>query len=141
MADEQGGRRYGVARCCEPRIGISTRENGVRGCVAWKVGGAGVAGWLAGWMAWLAGWMVLGRRSVAVLILGQVTRVGTTSTGAIVGGRGWWWHEGLRRRTGSEQCWMVGAKHTPTLPYLPTSTYHYLFWTAGLTQNIVLQIG
>lgn len=26
----------------------SASENGVRGCVAWKVGGAG-GGWLAGW--------------------------------------------------------------------------------------------
>lgn len=55
----------------------SALENGVRGCVTWKVGGAG-GGWLAGW---LDGRMGSGRRSVAVLILGQVTRVGTT-TGA-----------------------------------------------------------
>lgn len=27
----------------------SALENGKRGCVAWKVGGAGVGGWLAGW--------------------------------------------------------------------------------------------
>lgn len=59
----------------------SALENGVRGCVAWKVGGAG-GGWLAGWMG-------LGRRSVAVLILGQVTRVGTTTgVAGVVAGTG-----------------------------------------------------
>lgn len=88
----------------------SALENGIRECVTWKVGGAG-GGWLAGW---------LGRRSVAVLILGQVTRVGTIHRrrwggGGAKGGGGREW-------TGGEQRRMVGAKpYLSTLPtYLPT---------------------
>jgi len=72
----------------------SALENGVRGCVAWKVGGAG------------GGWTGLGRRSaVAVLILGQVTR-------------GWGGPRGRRRRGGggripgtSDAEWL--ARNTP----------------------------
>lgn len=100
----------------------SALENGVRGCVAWKVGGAG-GGWLAGW---LDGRMGLGRRSVAVLILGQVTRVGTTGAAGVVTRRA--------ARTGgdglgvSNAGWL--ARNTPLHTY-----------PAGLTQNITLQIG
>jgi len=43
---DEGG-EGGVARCCEPRMRIGTRE-WCKGCVAWKVGGA-EGGWLAGW--------------------------------------------------------------------------------------------
>lgn len=108
-----GERGNGVAQCCEPRMGIGTREwyKGVR-----NVESRWGRGWLAGWMV---GWG-LGRRSVAVLILGQVTRVGTIHRrrwggGGAKGGGGREW-------TGGEQRRMVGAKpYLSTLPtYLPT---------------------
>lgn len=93
----------------------SALENGIRECVTWKVGGAG-GGWLAGWMV---GWG-LGRRSVAVLILGQVTRVGTIhrrrwgSGGAKGGGGG----EGGSGLGVSNAGWL--ARNPTCLPYLPT---------------------
>lgn len=107
----------------------SAFENGIRECVTWKVGGAG-GGWLAGWMV---GWG-LGRRSVAVLILGQVTRVGTIH-------RRRWGGSGAKggRLEVSNAGWL--ARNTPPLSlpvYLPTYLPTY---PAGLTQNITLQIG
>lgn len=110
----------GVARCCEPRMGIGIREWCKR--MRSVEGRWGRGGWLA--------WMGLGRRSVAVLILGQVTRVGTIHRRRRGGGGA----KGYGRRKGveGEQCRMVGAKHTPIC--LPT-------YPAGLTQNIILQIG
>lgn len=101
----------GVARCCEPRMGIGIRE--------WCKRMRSVEGrWGRGW---LAGWMGLGRRSVAVLILGQVTRVGTIHRRRRDGGGA----KGYGRKgVGGEQCRMVGAKHTPA--YLSTYLRTYL---------------
>jgi len=98
----------GVAQCCEPRMGIGTREwyKGVRNVESrW---GRRVAGWMVGWG--------LGRRSVAVLILGQVTRVGTIHRRRWGGGGAK--SEGLGV---SNAGWL--ARNTP-LPVYPT----YLSW-------------
>lgn len=85
----------------------SALENGIRGCVTWKVGGAG-GGWLAGWG--------LGRRSVAVLILGQVTRVGTIHR------RRWGGGDAKGRGLGvSNAGWLARNTPLPVYPtYLPT---------------------
>lgn len=102
----KGGRRRGSV--LRTRMGIGIREWCKR--MRSVEGRWGRGGWLA--------WMGLGRRSVAVLILGQVTRVGTIHRRRRGGGGA----KGYGRKgIGGEQCRMVGAKHTPIClsTYLP----------------------